>query len=244
MRGGERARVAERVRELLGVPDPEGPGPRFRWEPSRRAVLAVGVLVAVVGVLTALWWHAAESTPVPVPVAPAGSQLSTVPGRSTPPTTGTPTTSSAPVPMSSDADIVVDVDGKVVHPGLYRLPAGSRVYDALEAAGGVGHGVDTVSINLAAPVQDGQQIVVGVPGAAGPVGPGSWPATSAAALIDLNTATLDQLESLPGVGPVLSQKILDWRTEHGRFDSIDQLDEVSGVGPSTLAELTPRVTLG
>lgn len=160
----------------------------------------------------------------------------------------------APAPSSastsaSAAVIVVDVAGRVVHPGVYRLRPGSRVYDALQAAGGPRRGVSTTSLNLAAPLQDGQQIVVGVRRAAiatpvtGGLPPGSAAASSPGARVDVNTATLEQLETLPGVGPVLGQNILDYRAANGPFTSVDQLDEVSGIGPATLAQLRPLVSL-
>jgi competence protein ComEA len=159
-----------------------------------------------------------------------------------------PDTSAVGTPAAA-AKIVVDVAGRVVHPGIYRLRSGSRVYDALQAAGGPRQGVSTVSLNLAAPLQDGQQIVVGVRGGSmaapvtGPAQPGSAVASSSGAPVDVNTATLEQLETLPGVGPVLGQNILDYRAANGPFASVDQLDEVSGIGPATLAQLRPLVSL-
>ena len=105
--------------------------------------------------------------------------------------------------------------------------------------------VDLSQLNLASKLADGQQVAVGVPGAASAVGvPGTGAASGAAsAPIDLNTATVQQLDALPGVGPVLAQRIVDWRTQHGRFESVDQLQEVSGIGPSRLADLRPLVTV-
>lgn len=167
--------------------------------------------------------------------------------------------SQAPVPEPSSASaspsqamIVVDVAGRVVHPGVYRLRPGSRVYDALQAAGGPRRGVSTTSLNLAAPLQDGQQIVVGERRTAmaagsspvtGALSPGSATATSPGERVNVNTATLEQLETLPGVGPVLGQNILDYRAANGPFTTVDQLDEVSGIGPATLAQLRPLVSL-
>lgn len=141
--------------------------------------------------------------------------------------------------------LVIDVAGAVRHAGLYRIRSGSRVDDAIAAAGGPTAKAQLDSVNLAAPVADGEQIVVpgrGVAGAvaaAGPAAAGSSPS----APLDLNSATLEQLDELPGIGPVTAQKILDYRTEHGAFGSVDELDAVPGIGPATLAELQDLVDL-
>jgi competence protein ComEA len=99
--------------------------------------------------------------------------------------------------------------------------------------------VDLATINLARPVVDGEQILVGVAGAGGPAAPGASGGTSGP--LDLNAATLEQLEALPGVGPVLAQKILDWRTAHGRFTNIDELREVGGIGDRKFSDISPKV---
>jgi competence protein ComEA len=132
--------------------------------------------------------------------------------------------------------LVVDVGGRVRHPGLVTLPAGSRVADALRAAGGALRERDLVTVDLAARVVDGQLLLVGVPGAgtAGPTG---------ASVVDLNAATREQLEGLPGVGPVLAQHILDWRERHGGFRSVDELNDVPGIGDRTFASLKPLVAV-
>ena len=146
--------------------------------------------------------------------------------------------------------VVVDIVGKVRHPGVYRLRADSRVGDALRAAGGAQVRVDLSSQNRARKLNDGEQNAVGVTGApaAGgpsvPAGPGGSPGSaSGAAPVDLNTASLEQLDGLPGVGPVLAQRILDWRAAHGRFASVDQLREVSGIGPSKFDDIRGLVTV-
>jgi competence protein ComEA len=142
--------------------------------------------------------------------------------------------------------LVVDVAGKVRRPGLVRAPAGSRVADVLAAAGGALPGVDLTTLNLARQVTDGEQIVVGVPAVAPATTPSAGhpvrtPGAPADTPVDLNTATLAQLDALPGVGPVLAQRILDWRNEHGRFTTTDELQEVPGVGPKKLESLKPHV---
>lgn len=134
--------------------------------------------------------------------------------------------------------LVVDVAGAVRHAGLYRLRSGSRIDDAIAAAGGPTGKAQLSSVNLAAPVADGEQVVVPGRGAAG-VAAASPPAagSSPSAPLDLNSATLEQLESLPGIGPVTAQKILDFRQAHGAFHSIAELDGVPGIGPAHMAQL-------
>jgi competence protein ComEA len=134
--------------------------------------------------------------------------------------------------------LVVDVAGAVRHPGLYRLRSGSRIDDAIAAAGGSTAKAQLDSVNLAAPVADGEQVVVPRPGAAGAAAPGAPAAgSSPSAPLDLNSATLEQLEGLPGIGPVTAQKILDYRQEHGAFHSVAELEGVPGIGPAHMAQL-------
>jgi competence protein ComEA len=150
--------------------------------------------------------------------------------------------SAAPGPT----ELVVHVAGRVRTPGVVRLPPGSRVLDAVEAAGGADDGVDLSGLNLARLVADGEQVLVGIapaPGGTGIDGPPGGPATPGTGPIDLNSATADLLDTLPGVGPTLAGRILEWREQHGRFSSVDELLEVSGIGPKTLAELAPLVTV-
>ncbi len=132
--------------------------------------------------------------------------------------------------------LVVDVAGAVRRPGLYRLRAGSRIADAIAAAGGATRKAQLDAVNLAAPIADGEQIVVPgrVPGAAA-AAPAAG--SSPSAPLDLNTATLEQLEALPGIGPVTAQKILDYRQAHGPFHSVDELQGVPGIGPAHMAQL-------
>ena len=146
-------------------------------------------------------------------------------------------------PLRAEAapPVVVHVVGAVHAPGLYRLGRGKRVADAVERAGGATGKADLALINLAAPVADGQQIVVPArapPGAAAGEGGGD---DAAAGPVHLNTATLDQLDELPGVGPVTAQKILDYREKHGAFSSVRELDAIPGIGPARLAQLSELV---
>ncbi|MBV9487326.1 MAG: helix-hairpin-helix domain-containing protein [Frankiaceae bacterium] len=171
----------------------------------------------------------------------AGSAYPTYSGGSS---QSAPTTYPSAMPTAFDAaattSIVVDVGGRVRHPGLVTLPPGARVADALAAAGGPLRHREIATLDLAAHVADGQLLLIGKsdssPTGAAPTTP------SSAAPVSLNTATLENLETLPGVGPVTAQKILDWRTAHSGFTSIEQLQQVSGIGPATYAELSPLVT--
>ncbi|MFI5708914.1 helix-hairpin-helix domain-containing protein [Kribbella sp. NPDC051620] len=210
-------------------------GPLWTLSPRHVVVLALILLAGLLWAAFALF----RTNPEPIPNPPGSF------------TSGTPvaTPSSAPQPSStpkSPVTVVVDVAGKVRRPGLVHAPAGSRVADVLAAAGGALPGVDLTTLNLARQVTDGEQIIVGAP-ATGPAGPptpahpAGTAATPANTPIDLNTATLAQLDSLPGVGPVLAQRILDWRNEHGRFTTTDELQEIPGVGPKKYESLKPHV---
>ena len=135
--------------------------------------------------------------------------------------------------------VVVDVTGAVRRPGLYRLPDGARVADALERAGGPTRKAYLEAINLAAPLADGQQVLV--PRKTAAAAEGAATAEGAAGPVSLSAATLEQLDTLPGVGPVTAQKILDYRTAHGAFRSVEELDAVPGIGPATIEELRDLV---
>lgn len=143
----------------------------------------------------------------------------------------------APVGAAARKQVVVDVAGAVVHPRVVTLPAGSRVFEALKAAGGVKRGVDVSTLNLARVVVDGEQILVGrnAP-AAGSGGHGT-------SVISLNRATESELDALPGVGPVTAKSIVAWRQQHGSFSKVDELQEIDGIGPKTFAKLKPLVGL-
>jgi competence protein ComEA len=139
--------------------------------------------------------------------------------------------------------VVVHVVGQVLKPGLYTLPEGSRVNDAINRAGGPKPRAALELVNLAAPVADGQQVIVPSKQEAAQAASGAGSGSLPVGPVHLNSATLEQLDELPGIGPVTAQKILDYRTEHGAFGSVDELDAVPGIGPATLAELRDLVDL-
>lgn len=160
------------------------------------------------------------------------------------------TTSAAPTPVQPSAQpILVHVLGAVMAPGVVSLPSGARVADAITAAGGLSAEADCGELNLAAPVPDGAQIVIGTstdPGGEIRAGPASSPggqsgAGASSTTLDLNTATAEQLEALPGIGPVTAKSILDWREANGGFTRIEELQEVDGIGPKTFESLAPLV---
>ena len=150
----------------------------------------------------------------------------------------TPVRAAAPARPAAAKLLVIDVAGAVRRPGLYRLREGSRINDAIAAAGGATAKAQLAAVNLAAPIADGEQIVVpgsgaGAPAAASPPAAGSAPS----APLDLNSATLEQLEALPGIGPVTAQKILDYRQAHGPFHAVAELEGVPGIGPAHMSQL-------
>ncbi|MGW6059986.1 helix-hairpin-helix domain-containing protein [Streptomyces sp. NPDC055189] len=221
---------------------------------ERRSLVALVVVIAVAGVFAAqhFWAGRTQSVRAPDVVGAApdrGAEPSASPGAPPSPEGGGRAAAGAgAVAGAGGGEVVVDVSGKVRSPGMLRLPAGSRVADALKAAGGVRPGADTAGLNRARLLVDGEQVAVGAPAAAGaaPAAPavpgGAGPAAgsagaSPAAPIGLNTATAEQLDELPGVGPVLAQHIIDYRTEHGGFRSVDELREVNGIGDKRYADL-------
>jgi competence protein ComEA len=157
--------------------------------------------------------------------------------RSSPPPAAPIPTAAATTTSATTGPLYVDVVGAVRRPGLYRLREGARVADALARAGGTTRRAQLELVNLAAPVADGEQVVVPRRGSAGTVASGGGAPGVPAGPVHLNTATLEQLDTLPGVGPVTAQKILDYRQEHGAFGSVDELDAVSGIGPARLEQL-------
>ncbi len=249
-------RLLDRVRDLLPS--------------SLRGSAGLGshhvTVIALVGAaaIAAGAWLALRSTPQTLTVPTVGPVRPTIVSVGSGPATSvadgsgatapgwdpSATLTSAPAVAANTAapTIVVDVAGKVRRPGIVELANGARVVDAIDAAGGAQPRVDLSGLNLARPLVDGEQILVGVPTV-------SWPSaatssvplpTSAAspvALVNINTASESELESLPGIGPVTAAAILAWRTEHGGFTSVDELLEVSGIGDATLADLAPLVTV-
>ncbi|MFE4048050.1 helix-hairpin-helix domain-containing protein [Streptomyces sp. YIM B13518] len=231
----ERAGLALRERLPLWV--------RARCGMERRSVVALSVLLVVaVGFAVQHFWTG-RTQPVR---APEVVRAAAVPHG--PHDEGAAKGEAAPdgavrADGSAGPEVVVDVSGKVRDPGIHRLPAGSRVEDALRAAGGVRPGTRTDTLNRARFLVDGEQVVVGGPAPAG-AAPGGGPGTAGAAAgagpaapVSLNTATPDQLDALPGVGPVLAQHIVDYRTRNGGFRSVDELREVNGIGDRRFAEL-------
>jgi competence protein ComEA len=231
-----------------GVDDAaRGPSPRPAFGRTHLVVvcglLLLGLVLACVAVLRAR----------PVAVASPGMTMS--PGaavsgeRSGSSSTAGRTTRPAGNGSPTAAWIVVHVLGAVRHPGLVRLPEGSRVQDAIDAAGGLLPSADPAEINLAQPLGDGQQVVIGTkahPGGevrqTGAGGGTTTPGDGAAVgKIDLNSANASQLDSLPGVGPVTAERIIAWRTEHRRFSRVEELQEVDGIGPKTYAQIEPHV---
>ncbi len=140
-------------------------------------------------------------------------------------------------------EVVVHVAGAVSLPGLYRLPEGSRTDDAIAAAGGAKPKAALDLVNLAAPLADGQQIVVPLRGSAEAVAGTDAGVAAPAGKVRLNSATLEQLDELPGIGPVTAQQILDYRDANGAFRSVEELDAVPGIGPARLEQLRPLVDL-
>ncbi len=208
------------------------------------------VVVAVLATALSAWavvHVVAGGAPASVELV-AGSPIPSVAGVLVPGTE--PGAASSPgaapsVSASSAAVVVVQVIGQVRRPGLVRLGPGARVADALAAAGGLVRGGGSGGLNLARPVVDGEQIVVSPRTAPAPTAgvTGTAGASADAVVVDLNLATAGDLDSLPGVGPVMAGRILEWRTAHGRFASVDQLREISGIGARTFARLKPHVRI-
>jgi len=190
------------------------------------------LLLAIVAVVVA-WRHAAAGA------SPAGGALAVAPIH---PSAVAARTASRAAAARAGPAIVVDVVGAVRRPGLYRLARGARVADAVARAGGLTRRAERTAVNFAAPVADGQQVLVAARGAAAPVsGTGAPSAAAPSAPVSLSTATAEQLDTLPGVGPVTAQKIVTYRQEHGPFTAVAQLDAIPGIGPARLDELNGLV---
>jgi competence protein ComEA len=237
-----------------------------RVTPGRRTVLGVLLVGSAVAGVLGLRLAIASAAAHPMPAlatgaagsaaAPSVTTASAAVPSEIPSATAGATTS--PGFTATAAILLVHVAGRVRHPGVVRLGSGSRVQDAITAAGGALPGSDLTTIDLAAPLVDGEQVLVAravrgalagtsgtsIGGSAGPAGSAGSAAEAGgtgAAIVDLNSADSTTLDSLPGVGPVLAQRILDWRSAHGRFSSVDELDEVSGIGDKLMSEIKPHV---
>ncbi|MEU7695314.1 ComEA family DNA-binding protein [Microbispora hainanensis] len=240
--------------------------------PGLRVLVAAGLLAAVVtGVLAWRSRPVAEPIAPPLPAAAvrdlgsaADHGADSAAGRDVPPGSATPASpgpgadggpgatayvagagSSTVTTPGSPARVVVYVTGKVRHPGVFVLASGARVADAIEAAGGLRKGAKPGAINLARRLVDGEQIVAGSPAAAGADSasvPGST-MVPGAGVVNLNTATAEQLDALPGIGGVIAQRIVDYRNAHGGFQSVDQLKEVPGIGDRKFAEMRDKVSV-
>lgn len=262
----ERTEVAaQRLSELaadLGADDPIAPPtPSVLRRPGRHASrrlplrsanlpgltplhLTVVALLIAAGIALTAWWairaqtvpadsathasaNAADATSAAPLVAPASAQAE-----------------EGVTASQSSGTVTVDVAGKVRRPGIVVLDLGARVVDAVEAAGGERPGVSLNSLNLARPLVDGEQVVVGAASSMAPVPPALPPGgTAPPTLVNLNTASSVELETLPDVGPVTAAAIVAWREEHGGFTSVEQLLEVSGIGEATLSSVAPFVTV-
>ncbi|WP_338931320.1 ComEA family DNA-binding protein [Streptomyces netropsis] len=233
-RAGWRAAVGERMPMWVQL--------RCGIEPRTLAALTVVLIAASVFAAYHFWTGRPQTVRAPareMPAAMAAPTAAAVP-------TAVP---AATASVRPGGVVVVDVAGKVRRPGIQRLPPGSRVVDALNAAGGSRPGTDTTGLNRARVLTDGEQIVVGAPasapaaGAAGNAGGPGAPSGSGSPSgpISLNAATVDQLDTLPGVGPVLAQHIIDYRTRHGGFRSVDELRQVNGIGDRRFTDLRPLV---
>jgi len=231
------------------LPDavPGSPGwlASVRADPGRAGVIALAVVGVVAVLVTAIAVLGDDKPPVTAAKLPPVQMVSS-------------STAGAPAPPVKAEDVVISVAGLVHKPGLVTLPAGARIADAVTAAGGALAGADLVGLNMARKVTDGEQILVGITaplgapavmrssaGATstapekGPSGDGKGP--GAQGPVDLNTATEEQLDALPGIGPVMAKAIVAWRAANGRFASVDQLGEVDGIGPSRLEKLRELV---
>lgn len=197
------------------------------------ALILVVVLIAAVGV----WRHAAtrEHSQALAQSSSEGAESGSAPVAAGP-------SPSAPASAGDNADVVVYVSGAVASPGVLTLPATSRVIDAITAAGGATPEADLESINLARILVDGEQIRVGVVGESPPpASSAAGPTAGTGTCVRLATATETELQTLPGIGPALAQRIISYRSTHPRLTSVDELDDVPGIGPSLIEKIRPGV---
>jgi len=228
-----------------------GAGPALRWRVGLRVALLIGALAVLGGAW--FWWQVAAGQPEVTPLSDISSQGSLPAGDG--PQSQEPHGAGPPdqPPEGPQAGLlIIHVAGAVAAPGVVQLPAGSRVHQAVAAAGGGTPSADLNRLNLAALLTDGQKLYVprageeipadssGLAGAAGE-GSGGGGTGPAGGKVNLNTAGLEELDALPKVGPVLAQRIVDWRKEHGPFKTVEELDAVDGVGPKMLETLLPLV---
>jgi competence protein ComEA len=226
----------------------EDDDPPRRRTPSSRPRRTVSRGAAFVAILIAGF-----ALVVAVPrVVSRGSEAEPLPPRPQPSVLASPAADSTrvlsvsmPPTSSSGPAVLVHVVGQVRHPGLVRLSSGARVADALRKAGGTTRRADLSAVNLARLVADGEQVFVPAPGQSPPSSAARGPTPGASAgggsPVDLNNATESELDALPGVGPVIAGRIVAWRQEHGRFATVEELTEVSGIGDATLERLRPLV---
>jgi competence protein ComEA len=186
----------------------------------RLLAIALAALVAVVLAWRQLAPHAAMAPLQVAPITPRAAAARSAPAAK---------------------PLVVDVAGAVRRPGLYRLEQGARVADAIARAGGLTRRAERTAVNLAAPIADGEQVLVATRGSPVAAAGGGGATSGATGPVSLSAATAEQLDALPGVGPVTAQKIVQYRQEHGPFTSVDGLDAIPGIGPAKLADLRPLV---
>ncbi|MFJ4286618.1 helix-hairpin-helix domain-containing protein [Paenarthrobacter nicotinovorans] len=238
---------------LAGGADHGQPGTRLRWRTSWR----VAALLAVVGASLVVWhfWQLADGQATSEPLSEAGASTGpTSPGTTTRAEVTDSPDSLPAAPEGGAGVVVVHVAGAVGKPGVVSLPQGSRVFQAISAAGGAAPNAELAALNLAEVLTDGTKLYVPTMGEAPPptassqAGTGNasgtvGPAAVAGAKININTASLEELGTLPRVGPVTAQRIVDWRKEHGAFTSVDELDAVDGIGPKLMESLKDLVTV-
>ena len=226
---------------------------KMRADPGRAGAIALAIVAALAVLVTVFTLVRDKPAPVMSAKLPPVEKASTASPRSS-------ASPGAGQPAGPDRPVVVSVVGLVRTPGVVTLAPGARIADALQAAGGAVDGADTIGLNMARPLGDGEQIVVGLAPMSGqPTALGSSVASGSAPIpgspaplsglvkpkagevLDLNTATVDQLDTLPGVGPVTAAAIVAWRQANGKFTSVDQLADVDGIGPARLEKLRALV---
>jgi competence protein ComEA len=196
---------------------------------SRTELTGLVIVVAVTLVGAGLWYM--RSLPKPVAIAASS------------PAAGATSSAVAASASPSGPPIIVDVTGWVREPGVYEFAQGDRVIDAVERAGGAKPNADLSGLNLAAPLTDGTQVIVPKTGAAAAGATGSAGSAVTGSLININTASATDFETLSGIGEVLAAAIVDYRTENGPFAAVDDLEDVSGIGPATLEEIRDQITV-